>query len=96
MTEFSPVYHLTEKERRRASNGITIIARKQYSGKHKGGYKVIAVKLDGTPFTRAGTFTEYAETKSGIGKAAKEVARWLDKMGTDCPMADASRTRGMS
>lgn len=84
---------LTQKERARASNDIAIIARKQYSGKYKGYYKVMAVKLDGALLGKGKTFTEYAETKGDISKAAKEVARWIDKLGYDVPMAYASRTR---
>jgi len=80
---------LTAKEIARSSAGITIIARPQATG----GYNVMAVRLDGTLFSWAGVQTVFAETKGQIGQACKEVARWVDKMGYICPMADASRSR---
>ena len=32
-------------------------------------------------------------TKQEAAKALKELLRWVDKLGYDCPMADASRDR---
>lgn len=34
-----------------------------------------------------------SKTKAEARKALKELLRWVDKMGYDCPMADASRMR---
>jgi hypothetical protein len=80
---------LTAKEIARASAGITIISRP----KTRGGYAVMAVRLDGSVFRWLGVNVEYVETKGQISRAAKSVARWIDKMGYICPMADASRHR---
>jgi hypothetical protein len=80
---------LTAKEIARASAGITIISRPAA----RGGYVVSAVRLDGSLFLWPGVGPVFAETKREIGRAAREVARWIDKMGYICPMADASRDR---
>ncbi len=34
-----------------------------------------------------------SKTKIEAGKALKDLLRWVDKMGFDCPMASASRDR---
>ena len=34
-----------------------------------------------------------SKTKQEAGKALKELLRWVDKLGFDCPMASASRDR---
>lgn len=82
---------LSQKEVARSDSGLAIIVRPQ----SRGGYKVMAVRvnglagmpLQGKPFSAA------VETKGAVSGAAKEVARWISKLGFTCPMADAARHR---
>lgn len=80
---------LTAKEIARSDNGIAIISRPQANG----GFKVMAVWTKNGTELGDKTFSEVVETKADVSRAAKEVARWISKMGYNCPMADASRTR---
>jgi hypothetical protein len=81
---------LTQKEVDRASNGLAIIARPQVKG-----VKVMAVRVNGLEGTalQGKPFSAVVEGKSGVSAAAKEIARWVDKMGFTCPMAAAARHR---
>lgn len=79
---------LTAKEIARASGGITIVSRPQGLG----GYKVMAVHVDGTPL-QGKAFEEFVEKKGDVPGAAKEIARWLSKLGFTNSMAEASRSR---
>lgn len=82
---------LTGKEIARADGGVTVVVRPQSSG----GYLVMAVRLTGdvTGVPMGKVFTEAVETKAGVPGAAREVCRWLSKLGVPCTMADASRVR---
>lgn len=90
MTTVAKPVRLTSKEVARADAGITIIVRPQA----RGGFQVMAVRVEGLSGTPLGrTFTEVVETKGDIAKAAKEVARWVSKMGFPSKMADSARHR---
>lgn len=91
---------LTGKEIDRSDQGYTIVVRPQARG-----YLVAAVKIEGQSGLlldhpseppgrrRSRTFTRYVETQSQIPAAARDIARWLDKMGYPGDMGGAARLR---
>ena len=80
---------LTESEianaEERTSGKYTIVRRPQA----KGGYWVAAIDVA----TGAVITEEYADTKSDVRKAVKEVNRWMDKCYGGGKMSWTSRTR---
>ncbi len=80
---------LTAKEIRRASNGVTIIARPAGNG----GCNVLAVYVtfQGYGVPVGDTFTQ--KNVASIAASVKDINRWLDKLAYPVPMADASRHR---
>lgn len=82
---------LTSKEVTRVDAGIVIISRPQA----RGGFKVMAVRvegLSGIPL-QGKCFWAIVEGKEAIPSAAKEIARWISKMGFPSQMAASSRQR---
>lgn len=77
--------HITSKEARRASGGLTIVVRGQANGL----YMVAAVRVQtGLPVFRP----SYVE-REDIAQAVGAELRMVDKCGFICPMASASRHR---
>lgn len=81
---------LTAKEIVRSDAGLTVIARPQA----KGGIKIMVVRVEDGMALRGKCFVATVDHKSEVGKAAKEIARWISKMGYPSRMADAARHRG--
>lgn len=78
---------LTAKEIARADSGYTIITRPQSGG----GYRVMAVRIHGT--TGLPVDSVFARNKAEVPAAARDIARWLDKLGFPGKMGGASRER---
>lgn len=76
---------ITNKEARRASNGLTVVVRPQPSRQFMVAIVRVATGLPVFP----PSFVE----RSGVSRAIGEDLRMIDKCGYDCPMASASRTR---